>query len=220
MADSFIESLFNDNGVRIDWNKDNIEKALRYMVEQTGQKTLPTHAETKKFYGNYKLSNAMRRNGGPRYWGERMNLEFKDCESRKGEQFEDYFVAEMLEKGFDAERVNYDEPRFPFDVLINGCVKVDVKVARVFGSDKQGYYSFNLEHKKHSCDFFVCYCLDSSGENIVKTYIIPSSVMDGKSQLGVGLSQSKYDAYIGRYDLIGQTCEFYDSLNLVKSFAW
>ena len=220
MADSFIESLFNDNGVRIDWNKDNIEKALRYMVEQTGQKTLPTYAETKKFYGNYKLSNAMRRNGGPRYWGERMNLEFKDCDSRKGEQFEDYFVAEMLEKGFDAERVNYDEPRFPFDVLINGCVKVDVKVARVFGSDKQGYYSFNLEHKKHSCDFFVCYCLDSSGENIVKTYIIPASVMDGKSQLGVGLSQSKYDAYIGRYDLIGQTCEFYDSLNLVKSFAW
>ena len=127
---------------------------------------------------------------------------------------------EMLEKGFDAERVNYDEPRFPFDVLINGCVKVDVKVARVFGSDKQGYYSFNLEHKKHSCDFFVCYCLDSSGENIVKTYIIPASIMDGKSQLGVGLSQSKYDAYIGRYDLIGQTCEFYDSLNLVKSFAW
>ena len=220
MADSFIESLFNDNGVRIDWNKDNIEKALRYMVEQTGQKTLPTHAETKKFYGNYKLSNAMRRNGGTRYWGERMNLEFKDCDSRKGEQFEDYFVAEMLEKGFDAERVNYDEPRFPFDVLINGCVKVDVKVARVFGSDKQGYYSFNLEHKKHSCDFFVCYCLDSSGENIVKTYIIPASIMDGKSQLGVGLSQSKYDAYIGRYDLIGQTCEFYDSLNLVKSFAW
>ena len=220
MADSFIESLFNDNGVRIDWNTDNIEKALRYMVEQTGQKTLPTHAETKKFYGNYKLSNAMRRNGGPRYWGERMNLEFKDCESIKGEQFEDYFVAEMLEKGFDAERVNYDEPRFPFDVLINGCVKVDVKVARVFGSEKQGYYSFNLEHKKHSCDFFVCYCLDSSGENIVKTYIIPASIMDGKSQLGVGLSQSKYDAYIGRYDLIGQTCEFYDSLNLVKSFAW
>ena len=220
MADSFIESLFNDNGVRIDWNKDNIEKALRYMVEQTGQKTLPTHAETKKFYGNYKLSNAMRRNGGPRYWGERMNLEFKDCDSRKGEQFEDYFVAEMLEKGFDAERVNYDEPRFPFDVLINGCVKVDVKVARVFGSDKQGYYSFNLEHKKHSCDFFVCYCLDSSGENIVKTYIIPASIMDGKSQIGVGLSQSKDDAYSGRYDLMGQTCEFYDSLNLVKSCAW
>ena len=50
----------------------------------------------------------------------------------------------MLEKGFDAERVNYDEPRFPFDVLINGCVKVDVKVARVFGSDKQGYYSLWL----------------------------------------------------------------------------
>lgn len=220
MADSFIESLFNDNGVRIDWNKDNIEKALRYMVEQTGQKTLPTHAETKKFYGNYKLSNAMRRNGGPKYWGERMGLEFKECESKKGEEYENYFVAEMLEKGFDAERVNCDEPRFPYDVLINGCVKVDVKVAKVFGSDKQGYYSFNLEHKKHSCDFFVCYCLDCSGENIVKAYIVPASVMDGKSQLGVGLSQSKYDAYIGRYDLIGQTCEFYDSLNLVKSFAW
>ena len=220
MADSFIESLFSDEPVRIYWSKDNIEKAIRYMVEKTGQKTLPTHKETRDFYGNYKLSNAMRRNGGPKYWGERMGLEFKECESKKGEEYENYFVAEMLGKGFDAERVNCDEPRFPYDVLINGCVKVDVKVAKVFGSDKQGYYSFNLEHKKHSCDFFVCYCLDCSGENIVKAYIVPASVMDGKSQLGVGLAQSKYDAYIGRYDLIGQACECYESSNFVKSFAW
>ena len=36
MADSFIESLFSDEPVRIYWSKDNIEKAIRYMVEQTG----------------------------------------------------------------------------------------------------------------------------------------------------------------------------------------
>lgn len=44
------------------------------------------------------------------------------------------------------------------------------------------------------------YCLDEI-ENVIKTLIIPSIVLYGKTQLAVGKT-SKYDIYKDRWDLI------------------
>lgn len=216
MAGFSIKDVYDENA-SISWNDDSIREALLHMVESTGQATMPTHKEILKFYGNYKLSNAIRRNGGTNRWAEELGLDVKECETKLGQQYEDYFVAEMMKRGRECERVNLRDGRYPYDVIVDGTVKIDVKAARP--TDMRGYrfFCFNLEKRMQTCDFYVAYCVDEN-DKIEKVYVIPSSVMHNKKQLSVGSNNSKYDSYIGRYDLIERTSDFYAAMNLVKSF--
>ena len=92
MADFFINGLF-DASCKTRWTDDAIKEALQYMISKTGQNTLPTYEEIRQFYGNYKLTNAMRRTGGPARWAKELGMEIKDSESRLGFNYEDYFIG-------------------------------------------------------------------------------------------------------------------------------
>lgn len=217
MADFCISDVY-DETAEISWNNDSIREALLYMIASTGQKTMPTHKEIFAFYGNYKLSNAIRRNGGTKRWANELGIDTKECESKLGAQYEDYFVAEMMQRGRECERVNLHDGRFPYDAIVDGTIKVDVKAARPTSIRGYRFFCFNLEKKTQTCDFYVTYCIDEKNE-IEKVYVIPSNIMHGKKQLSIGSIQSKYDSYIGRYDLIEGTSDFYAAMNLVKSFG-
>ena len=91
MADFFINGLF-DASCKTRWTDDAIKEALQYMVSKTGQEMMPSYEEIRQFYGNYKLTNAMRRTGGPARWAKELGMEIKDSESRLGFNYEDYFI--------------------------------------------------------------------------------------------------------------------------------
>lgn len=207
--------FFNEKE-KIKWDEKTIEDALELMVSSTGQKTMPTHKEINEFFGNYKLSNAIRRNGGTAYWAQKMGFEIKECESKMGENYEDFFVAEMLDEGLDCERANIDSPRFPYDVIVEGSVKVDVKSANKFlNYGNSPYYSFNLEKGNQTCDFYVCYCVDkdeNGNEIISKFYTIPANVMHKKNQLAIGMNPGKYEKYMNTYAPIFDAVKFFESL--------
>lgn len=187
------------------WDEERIKKEVLYMVEKTEQKTFPTHSEMKDFYGDYKLSNAVRRHGGTKYWADKLGMECKQCESEFGYEFEEFCKIELLEKyNLDSELCPV---RHPYDVLVERCAKVDVKVAVPFENyGRSRYYSFNLEKREQTCDFYVFYCLLNNEIN--KTYIVPSIVMSGKKQFVIGTKKSFYDNYLNRWDLIKDFIEF------------
>lgn len=213
MADFCISDVY-DEKAEISWTDDAIREALLHMIESTGQKTMPTHKETLAFYGNYKLSNAIRRNGGTKRWAEELGMDTKECESKLGAQYEDYFVAEMMQRGRECERVNLRDGRFPYDAIVDGTIKVDVKAARPTSIHGYRFFCFNLEKKMQTCDFYVAYCINEKNE-LEKVYVIPSNIMHGKKQLSVGTKRSKYNSYVGRYDLIEGASDFYAAMNLV-----
>ena len=187
------------------WDERTIGNALRKMVNATGQTTMPTHTEMHSFYGNYSLSNAIRRNGGTHYWASKLGLDTKNCESKVGEAFEERFKSDLF-----AHTMLLSESmpiRYPYDVLVEGAVKVDVKASHLYRKDGFGFYSCNLGKTYQTCDIFVVYCLKDDGE-IDRVYIIPSSRLNGQKQLTIGQHNSKYDAYIEKWDII----EHYDRL--------
>lgn len=192
------------------WNEEKILAALKQMVIDTGQVTMPTHSEIKKYFGDYKLSNAMSKRKGTKYYANMLGLEIKSCESDFGDRLENYCLNQLEDMGLCAEKTKV---RYPYDILVERAVKIDVKACKPFKNyDNSTYYTFNLEKKEQTCDVYVFYCLNETYE-IIKTLIIPSYVLSGKTQLSIGVRKSKYNKYTDRWDIIQQYCDFIKSIS-------
>lgn len=193
---------------RTNWNEDRIKNSLLFIVGKTKQTHMPTHSEMIEFYGDNRLSNAVRRHGGTNYWASVLGLEMKDCESKSGADYESIFCEQVFAKtGLEPQRT---KPRYPYDVLVGGSVKVDVKSGVRVGKTSK-YFSFNLEKKEQTCDVFVVYCLNDNYEQ-EKVYVIPANVLSGKTQLSFGIVESKYDIYLDRWDIISKCYDFWEGV--------
>ena len=187
------------------WTEDEIIDNIRKIVEEYNMDTFPTHKEMNLYYSNNCLFGVVCKHGGSEYFANKMGLKIKDCESKFGKKYESLCKQDIKTKlMFDCEEM---KPRYPYDLLINHCVKIDVKVANLF--DNYGgtkYWTCNIEKKNQTCDIYVVYCLDVNKE-IFKTLIIPSVVVSGKTQLAIG-HNSVYNKYENRWDLIKMYNDF------------
>lgn len=190
------------------WTKERIIKDLWEIVKLHNMETFPSHTEIEKHYGTYGLTNAISRNGGSKYFANIMGLKIKECESKFGEAHEELCIEQIEEKfGYSCE---HTDPRFPYDILVDKCVKIDVKAGKIYTTPQNAkFYSFNLEKRQQTCDIFVCYCLNEE-LGIDKTLIIPSFVLSGKNQLSVG-KESRYDKYKDAWNFIKTYRDFISS---------
>ena len=180
------------------WNDEEILKKLRKVIEELKIDTMPTKTQMNKVTGSYALSCAVSKHGGFKKFAEILGLEIKVSESKFGEEYEFLFMGHVREKtGLKVEKMPI---KHPYDLLVGDSVKVDVKVSNIT-STSVGYYSFNLEKNNPTCDVFACYCLNEC-KKIEKLYIIPSSVLKGKTQLSLGIKRSKYDNWLDRWEVL------------------
>jgi hypothetical protein len=135
-------------------------------------------------------------------------LQIKDSESLFGKKYEQLVRDILIEKGHDAELTSM---KFPYDILVNRRVKIDVKAGRIVKTKGCDYYTFNLEKSKQTCDIYAVVTLNKDDE-ISKIYIIPASIMSGKTQLSIGIMSSRYDKYIDRWDLIETIDNAFESI--------
>ena len=190
-------------------SEEKILEPLRLMIDKCGMDTMPTHPEIREFFGDNALVCAMSKRNGTKYYAKLLGMEIKECESKFGDQLEDYWVLQIQEKlGLYGEKT---KPRYPYDILVNRAVKVDVKVSRLFNNyGNSKYHTFNLEKKEQTCDIFVFYCINQNDE-IERTLVIPASVLSGKKQLSVCKS-SMYDKYIDQWRFISDYNKFMTEL--------
>lgn len=191
------------------WTDEEIIDRIQEVIDKLDLKTFPTKSEMNNYYKNSGLSGKVSKSGGTKYWATRLNIPLKDCESKTGEKFEQYCLATLIDMGYSVESM---KPRYAYDLLVNENIKVDVKSAYIYNSPTNfKFYTFNLEKSAPTCDIYVAYCLNDDGVP-EKTYIIPSKVLSGKTQLSVGENSSKYNKYINNWELFRQYDEFYESL--------
>lgn len=202
------------NDPRQVWTDEKILEKLKEMIDCTKQKSMPTHSEIFDFFGDYKLTNAIRRHGGTKKFADILGVEIKKYESFIGDTYE-CLCIEYLINSFSLE-CDKMVPRYPYDILVEKCLKLDVKAGRKVLTKDAFYYTFNIEKSCQTCDVYVCYCLNDD-MSINKTYIIPSHILSGKNQLSLGISKSKYDIYLDRWDIIPKYIELLKSLDQSKS---
>lgn len=194
------------------WTDEDTEKAILRIVNSLGINTFPTRSEIQNFYGNSALTNHISKNGGTRRWAEKLNLPIKQCESELGNDYELFAIKEI--RNHVRLIARQTKPRYPYDLLVDESIKVDVKVSYPFMNNCGSYANtFNLEKKDPTCDIFILYCLDLEGE-IIKTLIIPSCVTSGKTQIGVG-RDSKWDCYKDKWEYLMEYSLFINNLRKV-----
>lgn len=190
------------------WTDETIKQGILRVAKDMNLSRMPSHSEVNAHIGNRSLSSAVsKRNGGWEALARELNLPMKDCESYFASRYESA-AAELLNRhGFQAERMTTN---FPYDILANGCVKIDVKASRLFRGDGNAYYSFNLRHKA-TCDIYILFTVDEDN-NILDTYIIPSKFVMQKKQIAIGEIQTKYSRYRDRWEYVKRYSDFFGAV--------
>jgi hypothetical protein len=188
------------------WNDVLIEKGITDVMNKARIKTFPTHKQMYEVTGSMALTNAVSKHGGTRYWAEKLGLEIKPSESKFGEEFELKTMEYIKHMGYLCKKTPV---RYPYDILVENNIKVDVKCSNLYQGKNGEYYTFNLEKSMPTCDLFVCFCLT---DELPKIYVIPSIVLSGNTQLSIGKNTSKYDKYLDQWVYFRRYDEFYQKV--------
>lgn len=185
------------------WTNEEIIYLISKMVDKLELKRMPTRKEVVEYYNNA-TSVAITRRFGWYNLAETLNLPIKKCDTTTGKRNETLLAKELSDMGFKVERMSQN---FPYDLLIDNAVKIDVKASHIYHSKSGDFYSFRLEKPYPTCDIYVLRLLDDD-DNVTLSLIIPSKDVVNNKQISVGVISSKYDRYAGRWDIIKSYSDF------------
>lgn len=187
------------------WNDELIKQELLKSIDILMLDRMPTRAELVSISRNdlhCKISRTKKYSG----WAKELGLPLKSCDTRMGHKYEAGITDILNTKGFNVERMTN---KHPYDLMVNGCVKIDVKSANPYYFQGSRVHTFNLHNPNPSCDIYICVLLNESHE-IERTFVIPSHLVKIKT-LCVG-KESKYNSFIDRWDIVGQYSNFLKSV--------
>lgn len=191
------------------WTDERIEQAILEVMRSLQIKHMPSSEQVKQVTQNDSLHNAICRHGSYRGWAKKLNVKTKSSDTNKGNDFEDVIEDKLNKLGFEVAKTS---TKHPYDLLVNGTTKVDVKVGSSYllrGESR--VVTFATNKKQPTCDFYICVRLDEE-EQIEKIHVIPSHEAKVVS-ICMG-ENSKYDVYLDRYDLLKRHHEMVSALTL------
>ena len=186
------------------WNEETIAAGITDIANRFAPARMPSNREVVEMTGSYALSNAIQKNGGFEYWANLLGLEQRRSETKVGVEFERK-IAEMLRgRGHSVQETT---TKHPYDLLVDGCVKIDVKAANTSLIRGSEVHAYRLSKRQHTCDFYICCEADTGG-----IYIVPANMVTGQVQIEMGLNSQKYSHYKDAFYLIDDAVNFYKSL--------
>lgn len=194
------------------WTEDEIAQSILEVTYSLNIDRMPSASEVSAVLGDTSLNNAIRRNGGFYKWANKMGLEVKECETTTGKGYE--VIAKNL-----IENLNYKvekmSTKYPFDLLVNDKIRIDVKVCSPYISRGSRVHTVGINKKYATCDLYLIFALDED-KNIERTFIIPGCDLRVTS-MNFG-KDSIYNIYLDRWDLLKKYNDFYNNLaSMAKS---
>lgn len=190
---------------RIQWSDDSIKSEVMKVKDALCLSRMPTRKECKDFYGNTALTGAITRRYGWYALANELGLPIKDCETTTGKMAEGLAEKLLAYHGFTVKRMSQN---FPYDILLNDCVKIDVKASKVYSGKNGDFYSFRLEKPYATCDFYILLELNERDE-IDRAMVVPSHHVMFNKQISVGMKDSKYHRYTDRFDYLRDASSFW-----------
>lgn len=190
------------------WTEEKVISGIYGVMKFHGIKRMPSRTEIEKCTCDSGLTGRISKTGGFYAWAEKLGLEIKQCETKLGVDNEIAVCEKLKALGYEAELTSV---KSPYDILVNGRTKIDVKCGKAVNYGNGLFFTYNLEKKQPTCDLYAAVRLNENGE-VLSTYIIPASIMNGKSQLSMGCGESKYDKYAERWDLVKKVDDAFKQL--------
>ena len=179
------------------WTDELIEQEIKSCMKSLDIKRMPTKSELLSLNRNdlhCKISKSKKYTG----WAEHLGLQIKRSETTFGNEYE-YLIKEKIESFSNHLTAEKMTTKHPYDLLVNGCVKIDVKVGCAHLHFGTRAHTFNLNKKYATCDIYICVALDEKKE-IERCFTIPAALIPIVT-LNIG-KESKYNKYIDRWDFV------------------
>ena len=193
----------------VKWTPEKIKNQILEVVNGMELKRMPSRKECEQYFHNCALANAITKRGGWRHWADELGLPVKESETYFGKTQEAVIAEFLTASGFEVRRMPQN---FPYDLLVDDCVKIDVKAAHLYQGKTGNFYTFNLEKPFMTCDVYVLCALDFNNE-IVKTYVVPSKFVFSNTQISIGVTKSKYDRFVDNWDCIVHLSKYWSQVS-------
>lgn len=178
------------------------------MIAETNMKRMPTRVEVDAYFGNYKLSNAISKR---KLWfilAQELGLEIKDSETAFGKSYESKAMEQLICMGYEVEKMPQN---FPYDLLVNNSIKIDVKASRLYKGTTGRFYAFNLEKPYATCDLYILYLENNNA--IKDILIIPSKFVIKNTQISIGEINSKYYKFSQKWEYMADYANFTETIS-------
>lgn len=190
---------------RTTWTDALIEEKVQEVIQGLGLNRMPSSSECNKYFGDFRLSNAITKKKGWYEMAKHMNLPVKESDTLTGKTAEKYITNILEGMGYTVEQMS---TRYPYDLFVNGCVKVDVKSAHIYHGPDGDFYTFNIEKPHATCDVYVLVQLQEKNDPS-RIMIVPAAVVPSQTQISMGINKSKYHQYTDRWDYIERTVDYW-----------
>lgn len=190
------------------WFDDVIEREILKCIDALKLDRMPTANELRGI-GRNDLHTAIQKSK-QKYsgWAEHLKLNRKLSETVRGQNREEEIASKIKSLGHEVERMT---TKHPYDLLVNGAVKIDVKTGCAYEMRGSRVHSFGISKKDPTCDIYIVLALDESGEQIERTFIIPSHHLKVIS-LCIG-KKSIYNRFIDQWHYIEEYSKFYQGIS-------
>lgn len=191
------------------WTDEAIKERIMEVVESLQLDRMPSRSECQNYYHNSSLTNAVSKRFGWYNLAQELGLEIKESETWFGKNCE-IAASELLKSnGFEVRRMPQN---FPYDLLVDDCIKIDVKASKLYKGNQGNFYSFNLEKSFATCDFYLLLAVNDDG-SVARRMVVPSNRVIANNQISVGEKKSKYYCYTDRFDLIEAASSFWSGIS-------
>ena len=191
------------------WTDDLIKEKVLEVVRFKNLDRMPTRSEAESYFGNSALTAVIsKRKGGWYALAKEMELPIKECETTFGKSHEKIIMERLISMGYAVRQMPQN---FPYDLLVNDSVKIDVKASRLYKGSGRNFYSFNLEKPFCTCDLYVLRLIGDNQDEL-DTLVVPSAHVATNTQISVGEKVSKYRKYSKRWDYVSSYCDFMGSV--------
>ena len=189
------------------WSDELIKAKIMEVVNGLELSRMPSKSECEAFFRDSALTNAISKRKSWYALADELNLPVKESETFFGKKHEVIAGELLMSVGFEVRQMSQN---YPYDILVDNCIKVDVKVSRLYHGKSGNFYSFNLEKPYATCDFFLLYAIaDNKSERI---FVVPSKTVIAQKQISIGEMKSKYQIYENALNLIEEAVNFWNSV--------
>lgn len=193
---------------RTKWTDELVREKVLEVVDGLQLDRMPSRAEVVNYFGNCGLAGVISKRYGWVRLANEMGLTIKESETGIGKLFENKASEFLKACGFDVRKMAQN---FPYDLLLNDCVKVDVKASKLYRGELGNFYTFHLEKPYATCDFYLLLTVDDDN-TINRKMIVPSNHVISNNQISVGEHKSKYHQYTDRVDLLETAADFWSGI--------
>lgn len=191
------------------WTDELIKEKVIEAKRALSLDRMPSRKECIQYFHNESLVNAISRRKKWYQLADELGLSVKNSETYFGKSQESSAEEMLISRGFSVRKMAQN---FPYDLLVDDCVKIDVKASNLYRGPNGDFYTFNLEKPYATCDIYILFALPEVDGNRRDVYVVPSKFVIAQKQISMGVSKSKYHRFKDGWGYISAISDFWSGI--------